>query len=330
MTKPLPPAIALMGPTASGKTGLAIELVERYPLDIISVDSALVYRGMDIGTAKPDPATLERAPHRLIDIRSPLERYSAADFREDALREMATVSAQGRVPLLVGGTMLYFRALFEGLSVLPPADENVRASIEARARARGWDALHRELADHDPIAAARINPNDPQRIQRALEVVELTGRPISEVQAEERSAPAPYRWLKLVVAPQDRAVLHERIAQRFDLMLEAGFAAELQGLRSLPGFAPDLPAFRAVGYRQGWPWVDGRETVDVFREKALAATRQLAKRQFTWLRREPDTLWYDLTAKTRSGAGSGRPSGGVADVVEAFLETPRGRSQMDQ
>ncbi len=296
MPRALPPAIFLMGPTASGKTGLAVELLDSIPVDIISVDSALVYRGMDIGTAKPDAATLARAPHRLIDIREPWESYSAAEFRTDALREMADISAGGRVPLLVGGTMLYFKALREGLSELPSADAETRAEIEAEAARLGWPAMHEQLAGLDPDAAQRISANDPQRIQRALEVIRLTGRPISELQSETAREPIPYEVLKLVICPQPRADLHERIERRFRQMLQEGFVDEVLTLHSHPRLHPDLPAMRAVGYRQAWAFLDGRLGEAEWRQKALAATRQLAKRQLTWLRKESGAVWYDLRA----------------------------------
>lgn len=310
-----------MGPTASGKTGLAVDLVRRFPLDIISVDSALVYRGLDIGSAKPDAATLAVAPHRLIDIRDPRAPYSAAEFREDALREMAEITAAGRVPLLVGGTMLYFRALLEGLSELPPADAGVREGLEARVRAEGLAALHEELAGKDPEAAGRIDPNDPQRILRALEVIELTGRPLSVLQAENRRDPPPWTFLKLVVCPAERAELHRRIALRFEHMLAEGFLDEVRGLRAQAGLDPDLPALRAVGYRQAWAWLEQQEEGHgegqgdraELRDKVLAATRQLAKRQLTWLRRERDALWYDSAEESASR--------GVSDVIRQFLES---------
>jgi tRNA dimethylallyltransferase len=292
----LPPAVFLMGPTASGKTGLAVELVAAFPLEIISVDSALVYRGMDIGTAKPDAATLARAPHRLVDVCEPWEVYSAARFRDDALREMRDITAAGRAPLLVGGTMLYFRALLDGLSMLPSADEHVRFLLEKEARKLGWPAMHAQLAELDPEAAARINPNDPQRIQRALEVIRLTGRTMTDLRAERRRRPLPYSVLKVVVCPSSRVVLHSRIRQRFEAMLEAGFVNEVRALHANPSLHADLPSMRAVGYRQAWGWLDGRLEDGEWQEKAVAATRQLAKRQLTWLRKEQGALWYDLGA----------------------------------
>ena len=308
----LPPAICIMGPTASGKTSLAVELVQRYPMDIISVDSALVYRGMDVGTAKPDAETLAQAPHRLIDLRDPTERYSAAEFREDALREMAAITAAGRIPLLVGGTMLYFRALLDGLSELPSADPEVRERLDQRRDAEGLAALHAELAERDPAAAERIRPTDPQRILRALEVIELTGRPLTELQETQRRDPPPYRFLTIIVCPQDRAVLHERIEQRFDQMMAEGFEAELRSLYERGDLHADLPAMRAVGYRQGWAWMAGEIDRETMRDKALAATRQLAKRQLTWLRKASQALWYDPTEDSAPW--------GVTRDVDAFLE----------
>jgi tRNA dimethylallyltransferase len=290
----LPPAVCLMGPTASGKTDLAITLVEQLPMDIVSVDSVMVYRGMDIGSAKPDAATLTRAPHRLIDIRDPSEAYSAAQFREDALIEMAEISRRGRIPLLVGGTMLYFRALLKGLSSLPSADTEIRARLEAEAEAEGWGSLHRRLAGVDAAAAARIHPNDPQRIQRALEVYEMTGIPLSELQQQPPlDQPLPYRIIKLAVAPADRSVLHQRIAERFEGMLRSGLVEEVEGLRRRGDLHPDLPALRAVGYRQVWEFLDGDIDYTEMVERGIIATRQLAKRQFTWLRSEPALTLLD-------------------------------------
>lgn len=290
----LPSAIFLMGPTASGKTGLAVELCQRFPLAIISVDSALVYRGLDIGTAKPDTETLRKAPHRLIDIRDASESYSAADFREDALREMASITAAGKVPLLAGGTMLYFRALEHGLSELPSADSAVRQQLESKAAEIGWPAMHEILRQKDPATAARIHPNDPQRIQRALEVIEISGRPMSELQEKSAGEPLQYRLHKIIVSPEPRSVLHQRIEQRFDQMIAGGFVEELKSLYARPDLHADLPSMRAVGYRQGWGWLEGLYSFEQMREKAIAATRQLAKRQLTWLRRESGSIWYDL------------------------------------
>ena len=274
-----------MGPTASGKTGLAIKLLEQFPLDIISVDSALVYRRMNIGTAKPDKETLRRAPHRLVDICEPSDTYSAARFRADALVEISKIYAAGRVPLLVGGTMLYFRALLEGLSELPSADPEIRAELEQQASELGWPAMHEQLQELDPVAARRINPNDPQRIQRALEVIRISGQPISELQQGSNKADPQFRVLKLVVCPTERQELHRRIAQRFSQMIGEGFVDEVKELHSRSDLHAGLPSMRAVGYRQAWEWLEGRLADDEWQEKAIIATRQLAKRQLTWLRR---------------------------------------------
>lgn len=303
-TSRLPPAVCLMGPTAAGKTDLAVTLVEHLPMDIISVDSVMVYRGMDIGSAKPDSETLTRAPHRLIDIRDPAEAYSAAQFREDALREMAEISGEGHIPLLVGGTMLYFRALLSGLSSLPSADAEIRTRLEAEAEVEGWASLHRRLADVDAAAAARIHPNDPQRIQRALEVYELTGVPLSELQQQQQvDQPLPYRIIKLAVAPAERSVLHQRIAQRFEQMLGEGLVEEVESLRQRGDLHLDLPALRAVGYRQVWEFLDGDIDYTEMVERGVIATRQLAKRQFTWLRSEPSlTLLDSLDGRLRDKA----------------------------
>lgn len=288
-----PHAIALMGPTASGKTALAVDWVARFGMEIISVDSALVYRGLDIGSAKPDAQTQALAPHRLIDIRDPHETYSAAEFSEDALREMQAIQAQGRVPLLVGGTGLYFRALLQGLSDMPQADPAMRQIIVAEAAERGWSAMHEALCQIDPVAGARIKPGDAQRIQRALEVFRLSGTPISQWQQAVRSKPFPFRVLKLVVAPSDRAVLHDRIARRFDLMIDAGLLDEVRHLASDARLHADLPAMRAVGYRQALEHLQQGGSLIEFRERGIYATRQLAKRQLTWLRGELDARWFD-------------------------------------
>jgi len=288
----LPPAIFLMGPTASGKTAMAVELVKRFPLEIISVDSALVYRGMDIGTARPDAEVLDVAPHRLIDIRDPSEAYSAAEFREDALQAMVDITAQGRIPLLVGGTFLYFRALQHGLSDMPAADPEIRARLEAEAQRDGWESLHTRLAGIDPIAAARIHATDPQRIQRALEVHEISGLPISEFHAQGRSSDLPYRLLKLALVPDDRTLLHQRIESRFRSMLAAGLVDEVRRLYERGDLTPELPAMRAVGYRQVWLYLAGKIGYDEMVEQAIVATRQYAKRQLTWLRGEADVVSY--------------------------------------
>ena len=279
--KPL--AIFLMGPTASGKTDLAIQLRQQLPVEVISVDSALIYRGMDIGTAKPSKAELALAPHRLIDICDPAESYSAANFRTDALREMQEISAQGKIPLLVGGTMLYYKALLEGLSPLPSADEKVRSEIEAKAALIGWAGLHQELSKIDPISAQRINPNDSQRINRALEVFYLTGKTLTELTAQKGEA-LPYDILQFAIAPEQREVLHLRIEQRFHKMIELGFQQEVEKLYRRPDLNENLPSIRCVGYRQMWEYLRGDYDHDEMVFRGICATRQLAKRQITWLR----------------------------------------------
>lgn len=289
---PLPPAILLMGPTASGKTGLALQLARRLPCEIISVDSALVYRGMDIGTAKPDKATLAEFPHFLVDIIDPTESYSAARFCEDALGLMAEITARGHIPLLVGGTMLYFKALREGLDELPQAAPALRAEMEARAAKEGWPALHAELARLDPATADRLEAADAQRIQRALEVCLVTGRPMSEVLGRRREN-FPYRAIALALAPSERAELHRRIALRFDAMLAQGFIEEVAELRRRYPLNAALPSMRCVGYRQAWQYLEGEMDFAAMREKGIAATRQLAKRQLTWLRSMPEVRNFD-------------------------------------
>ncbi len=301
-----------MGPTAAGKTGLAVELCASFPFEIISVDSALVYRDMSIGTAKPEADILKQAPHHLIDIREPTQSYSAADFYKDAKLAMSVITDAGKVPLLVGGTMLYFRALEYGLAELPAADAAVRRSLAQQAAEIGWPAMHEILRQQDPQAATRIHPNDPQRIQRALEVIRLSGRPLSELQANSGVDKLDYRIHKIIVSPGQRSNLHQRIEQRFDLMLEAGFIDEIKMLYSRPDLHAELPAMRVLGYRQAWQWLDDNCTFAEMREKAIAATRQLAKRQLTWLRREKMAVWYDLQA-----------DGACEEVVEGlrgFLE----------
>ena len=277
------PAVLLMGPTASGKTAVALELATRLPVEIVSVDSAQVYRGMDIGTAKPDPATRARVRHHLVDLIDPDQAYSAARFRTDALAAIAGIRARGRIPLLVGGTMLYFKALREGLSDLPPADAAVRARLETRAAGAGWPALHAELARIDPATAARLDPTDGQRIQRALEVYELSGRPMSALQGA-RQSPAEAGIVSLALIPHDRAELHRRIAARFDAMLSAGLVDELSGLRRRFRLDASMPSMRCVGYRQAWQFIDGDGDRADLRDRGAAATRQLARRQLTWLR----------------------------------------------
>lgn len=294
----LPPAIFLMGPTASGKTDLALALARVLPCELISVDSALVYRGMDIGTAKPDRATLDAFPHHLVDIRDPAEAYSAADFRRDALAAMADITARGRIPLLVGGTMLYYKALLEGLADMPGADAEVRAELEARAEREGLAALHAELQLVDPQSAARIHPNDPQRLVRALEVYRVSGATMTQLRMQQSEAASqdgglPYTVAQLAIAPAQRQILHERIAQRFDLMLEQGFVAEVERLHRRGDLHGEMPSIRAVGYRQVWDHLEGRLSAAQMRERGIIATRQLAKRQFTWLRSWQNVQWLD-------------------------------------
>lgn len=282
----LPPAICLMGPTASGKTDLAIEIAEYLPCDIVSVDSALVYRGMDIGSAKPDAETLRRAPHRLIDIRDPSEAYSAAEFRADAIAEMNDIVAAGRIPLLVGGTMLYFKVLREGIANMPAGDQAVRDRIQADADRVGWAALHERLQSVDPVAAEKIHPNNPQRLMRALEVYEISGMPLGEhwLQQEKFVADLPCKLFQFAIVPDDRAVLHARIEQRFMQMLDQGFVGEVRGLFDRGDLHKDLPALRAVGYRQVWEYLEGELGYDEMIFRGVVATRNLAKRQLTWLR----------------------------------------------
>ena len=297
-----------MGPTASGKTDVAIQLCQRFPFDVISVDSALVYRGMDIGTAKPDPDTLRHTPHRLIDIRNPDEGYSAGDFVRDARAEMDAIFAAGRVPLLVGGTMMYFRALTGGIADLPAADEQIRADIDADAADLGWPALHGRLRDIDPQAAERINPNDSQRIQRALEVFMVSGKPLSQWQLQARDdAQNDVRFIKIALQPATRELLHARIEERLNLMLNNGFIEEVKELYQLPGLTAKNPSMRSVGYRQIWQHLDGETTLDEAGTKALFATRQLAKRQITWLRSESDLNSFDPLEV------------GTVDAISAFL-----------
>lgn len=301
---PHPPAIFIMGPTASGKTALAMALRQRLPVELISVDSALIYRGMDIGTAKPGPQELAQAPHRLIDILDPAQAYSAADFRRDALQAMAEITAAGRIPLLVGGTMLYFKALLEGLSPLPSADAAVRQRIEEQALREGWEALHRQLQEIDPVAAARIHPNDPQRLSRALEVFFVSGNTLTEL-TKTSGETLPYRVHQFVIAPATRELLHERIALRFQQMLQAGFEAEAKALFARPDLHPALPSIRCVGYRQMWSYLAGEIDYDEMVYRGICATRQLAKRQMTWLRGWDGVRWFD----------SDRPQEAVDKVV---------------
>ncbi|MDP2833294.1 MAG: tRNA (adenosine(37)-N6)-dimethylallyltransferase MiaA [Pseudomonadota bacterium] len=308
-----PPALCLMGPTASGKTDLAVALAERFPVEIVSVDSALVYRGMDIGTAKPDAATLARAPHHLIDLIAPSESYSAARFRADAVRLMKDITERGRIPLLVGGTMLYFKALKEGLAELPVAAPELRGELEARAKVEGWPALHAELSRRDPATAARLAPNDSQRIQRALEVCLTGGEPLSALLArQEQAADLPCRLLEIALMHDDRAWLHERINARFKAMLEAGLVDELRGLRERYPLDAELPAMRCVGYRQAWRYLEGEISAAELFATGAAATRQLAKRQITWLRGWQGATTLDCRAPDLLDRVSGLIERGVA------------------
>ncbi|MBU0688521.1 MAG: tRNA (adenosine(37)-N6)-dimethylallyltransferase MiaA [Gammaproteobacteria bacterium] len=292
----LPPAIFLMGPTASGKTGVAVELAQRLPVELISVDSALVFRDMDIGTAKPDTATLARAPHHLIDIIDPTEAYSAAAFRKDALRLMADITARGKVPLLVGGTMLYYKALREGLSPLPQADAALRAQLDAQIAQHGIEALHAKLAEVDAETADRLHSTDTQRVQRAMEIYLASGKPMSELIKQQEQNPLPYDILSIALIPSDRSVLHDRIASRFEKMLCDGLLDELRSLRDKYPLHREMTSMRCVGYRQAWEYLEGEIDEAGLMEKGIAATRQLAKRQLTWLRSMPENIEVDCLA----------------------------------
>jgi tRNA dimethylallyltransferase len=292
-TAPKPKAIFLMGPTASGKTDLAMSLYRAHPCELISVDSALVYRSMDIGTAKPSSEELEETPHQLIDLIDPAESYSAARFRQDALAQMKLAVEEGKVPLLVGGTMLYFKTLLEGLSELPAADPEVRQAIEQEAERLGWEWLHQQLADVDAESAARIHPNDPQRLSRALEVYRVSGKPLSTWIAEQSAEPLPYQVLQFAIAPSDRKLLHQRIEQRFVQMVEEGLVEEVRRLYLRGDLHIDLPSIRCVGYRQVWEYLEGRYSYDEMIYRGIVATRQLAKRQLTWLRSWPNVRWLE-------------------------------------
>jgi tRNA dimethylallyltransferase len=297
MANPLPPAILLMGPTASGKTGVAMELAQRLNGEIVSVDSALVYRDMNIGTAKPDVKTLSRAPHHLIDLIDPTQRYSAAQFRHDALKAMSDITTRGKIPILAGGTMLYFKALTDGISALPHADPELRLEIEDRAEKQGWPALHAELFELDPVTAARLKSTDAQRIQRALEVCYLTGAPMSQQFGERSVNDFAYDALPIVLLPSDRRELHRRIDMRFATMLESGLIDEVQHLRKKYELVPTLPSMRAVGYRQAWDFLDGNVDRKELAVRGMAATRQLAKRQLTWLRAMAKLVVFDCLEK---------------------------------
>lgn len=288
----LPPAIFIIGPTASGKTGLAMKLMRHFPIELISVDSALVYKTMDIGTAKPSPQELKKAPHRLISFLDPSESYSAADFRKDALREMQEITAKGKIPVLVGGTMLYFRALENGLAKLPTANPEIRQRLSDEAQRKGWDLLHQRLLKVDPEAGGRIHPNDQQRIQRALEVYEISGKPLSLLHKEASLGVLPYRLFKIALIPESREWIRDLAKIRFDQMLEQGFIDEVKALHARTDLNADLPAIRAVGYRQVWDYLEGKLGKEEMIERAVIATRQLAKRQMTWMRSEPNITKY--------------------------------------
>jgi tRNA dimethylallyltransferase len=295
---PPPLVICLAGPTAAGKSASTLALAERWPLEIVNVDSATIYRGMDIGTAKPSPAEQAQVPQHLLDIRDPAQSYSAAEFRADALRLIDEIRARGRIPLLAGGTMMYYKALRDGLDDLPQADPSLRAELEARAARDGWPALHAELARLDPVTAARLAPNDSQRIQRALEICQLSGQPMSALLGRQRAAAGDddNRYLTISLEPSERAALHARIEQRFDAMLANGLLEEVRGLHARADLHPGLPSVRCVGYRQMWAHLDGEISLEEAREQGIAATRQLAKRQITWLRAQPERVIVDCLA----------------------------------
>jgi len=308
----LPPAILLMGPTASGKSALALELAVRFGCEIVSVDSAQIYRHMNIGTAKSSAEERARVPHHLIDIVEPHESYSAARFRDDTLALMREITERGRIPLLVGGTMLYFRALTEGLNDLPEADPTIRLVIDTMAEEKGWPGLHVELHRIDPASAARIKPNDAQRIQRALEIYYITGKSMTALLSKPKYVYLPYRLCSIALAAEDREWLHERIAQRFEIMLELGLISEVRKLRQAYALDPDMPSMRCVGYRQVWQYLDGDYGLGTLREKAVAATRQLSKRQMTWLRSTRNVTSFDFAADT------------LRDDVNAFVRAELG------
>ncbi|MEO5677044.1 MAG: tRNA (adenosine(37)-N6)-dimethylallyltransferase MiaA [Usitatibacter sp.] len=319
-------AIFLLGPTASGKTAVALALAEQFPAEVVSVDSAQVYRGMDVGTAKPDRAARARVTHHLIDIVEPTAAYSAGRFREDALRIGAEISARGRVPIFAGGTMLYFRALTRGLAELPRADPALRERLEERAAQGGWPALHAELATVDPVLAARLEPTDAQRIQRALEIWQLTGKALSQLQAEGAGAPPPFDALRIALEPSDRVALHDRIATRFRSMLDAGLVGELEGLRARYTLDANLPSMRAVGYRQAWDTLEGTASAATLAERGIAATRQLAKRQLTWLRAMGEGAAGAQASEAVERYDCLRPdlARAVGRRCEEFLSRPRG------
>ncbi len=314
-------AIFLMGPTASGKTGVAVELAQRFPCEVVSVDSVLVYRDLNIGAAKPDAGMLAAAPHHLIDIIDPTESYSAAAFRSDARSAMADITARGKIPLLTGGTMLYFKALVQGLSALPSANAGVRAAIEARASRNGWPSLHAELATLDPETAARLKSTDAQRIQRALEVCYLTGKAMSQQVGRGGAVALPYNALPVALLPSDRKVLHQRIEVRFKAMLDQGIVDEVTRLKQRHALRADLPAMRAVGYRQVWQHLEGHYDRDTLAARGTAATRQLAKRQLTWLRAMPELVVFDCLDK--------RLADNIAGYIQGWLASPMAGRRMD-
>jgi tRNA dimethylallyltransferase len=307
----LPPALFIMGPTAAGKTDLAIEIAKHADVEIISVDSALVYKGMDIGTAKPDEQTLSHFPHHLVNILEPTEAYSAGSFKADALNLMADITARGKIPILVGGTMLYFKSLQYGIADLPAADPQVRKRLAELQDTHGLAYLHERLEKVDPVSAARIHVNDPQRLQRALEVYEITGKSLTELTEETASVDFPYRAIKIILSPFDRSILHQRIEKRYSTMMQNGFIEEMRALYSNPAYHADLPAIRAVGYRQAWAFLSGEYDEETFIYKAVVATRQMAKRQLTWLRSQPDGVWFD--------SGSGLPTQSVFNFLKDVL-----------
>jgi tRNA dimethylallyltransferase len=307
----LPPAIFVMGPTAAGKTDLAIEIAKQCPVEIISVDSALVYKGMDIGTAKPEPEVLAQFPHHLVNILDPTEPYSAGQFRDDALALMSEITHRGKVPLLVGGTMLYFKALQGGLADLPPAEPAIRAELDAEVEAHGLTHLHQRLAEVDPVSANRIHVNDPQRLQRAMEVYLISGKTLTELTAEQQ-VDFPYQVSKVIITPFDRKVLHERIERRYRNMVKAGFVDEVRRLFERDDCHAQLPAIRAVGYRQAWSYLSGEIDEETFIYKAIVATRQMAKRQLTWCRSQDDGVWFD--------SGEGLPVDSVCQFLKQDIE----------
>ncbi|ODN66706.1 tRNA dimethylallyltransferase [Methylophaga muralis] len=306
----VPPAIFLMGPTAAGKTDLAIFLAQNLPVEIISVDSALIYKQMNIGTAKPDTKVLQQFPHHLVDIIDPQQAYSAGRFRQDALALMADITKRGKIPLLVGGTMLYFKTLQYGIAELPEADANIRAKLEQELKQFGLSHLHQRLNEVDPVSAARIHINDPQRLLRALEVYEISGKPLTEL-TQHSDFLLPYSVIKIILSPFDRKILHQRIAKRYEMMMQAGFIEEVKKLQKRGDLHAALPSIRAVGYRQAWSFLNGEYDENTFIERAIIATRQMAKRQLTWLRAQKDGVWFD--------SGNDLPNKQVLDFIRSKL-----------